>query len=104
MIETMAPRREPHPKPHNHKAHTGAVASPDRDRHREEAAHHPQDHLHPPPVHHPQKKPPLPPRHNPHTYPPEQELDMDHGTHEDRPRPAKIVMKGGKIGAKIPKK
>ena len=41
------------------------------------------------------KKHPLPPRHNPHTQPPEQALDMDHGTHEDRPRPGKDYYERG---------
>ena len=103
-IKNMAPRREPHPTPHDHTSHTGSQASLDKDRHAEEDKHHPMDHPHPHPAHHPQKKNPLPPRHNPHTQPPEQDLDTDHGTHEDRPRPAKIIMKEGKIGVKTPKK
>jgi len=70
----------------------------------EEDKHHPLNHPHPHPPHHPQKKPPLPQRHNPHTQPPGQGLDIDHGTHEDRPRPAKISMKEGKTGTKTPKK
>ncbi len=52
----------------------------------------------------PRKRPALPPRHNPHTQPPEQALDVDHGSHQDRPRPAKIVLKEGKAGAKTRKK
>lgn len=104
MNKNMPPRREPNPTPHDHKAHTGSVTSPDKDRHAEEDRHHPLDHPHPHPAHHPQKKNPLPPRHNPHTPPPEQALDADHGTHEDRPRPAKIIMKEGKTGVKTPKK
>ncbi|MGA2913775.1 MAG: hypothetical protein ABSE07_09700 [Methanoregula sp.] len=100
----MAPRREPHPTPHDHKSLTGSQTSLDKDRHKEEDKHHPMDHLHPHPAHHPQKKTPLPPRHSPHTQPPEQYLDTDHGTHEDRPRPAKIMMKKGKTGTKTPRK
>jgi hypothetical protein len=100
----MAPRREPRPTPHNHQSHTGSYISPDKDRHREEDKHHPLDHPHPHPEHHPQKKAPLPPRHNPHTPAPDHVLDIDHGSHQDRPRPAKIVLKEGKAGAKNRKK
>jgi hypothetical protein len=100
----MPPRREPHPTPHDHQSHIESPASLDKDRHREEDRHHPLDHLHPHPEHHPQKKAVLPPRHNPHTPPPGQVLDTDHGNHQDRPRPAKIVMKEGKAGAKNRKK
>ena len=87
--KNMAPRREPHPTPHDHQSHTGSQSSLDKDRHQEEDRHHPLDHIHPHPEHHPQKKAPLPPRHNPHTPPPVQVLDADHGNHQDRPRPAK---------------
>ncbi len=102
--KNMAPRREPHPTPHDHQSHTGSQTSLDKDRHQEEDRHHPLDHIHPHPEHHPQKKAQLPPRHNPHTPPPEQALDVDHGSHQDRPRPAKIVLKEGKAGAKTRKK
>ncbi len=61
--------------------------------HAENHVHHPDSvpAVHAP--HHPQKKEVLPPRHTPHTGPELKELDIDHGTHDDRPRPGKIAKK-----------
>lgn len=69
--------------------------------HAEHHAHHPDavPAVHPP--HHPQKKTPLPPRHTPHTGPLMRELDVDHGTHEDRPRPGKIAKKADHSRSKM---
>ncbi|MFZ1898441.1 hypothetical protein [Methanoregula sp.] len=95
----MSPRREPAPTPHGHEkhdhgAHDNVPASPDKNRHAELRKHHPEGapSVHPP--HHPQKKAALPPRHNPHTGPESKALNLDHGIHEDRPRPGKIAKKG----------
>jgi hypothetical protein len=53
----------------------------------------------PHPPHHPVKKPPLT-RHHPHTPTVNKELNADHGTHQDRPQPAKVFRKGPKTGNK----
>ncbi len=103
IIKNMSPRHEPHPTPHDHQSHEGSQTSLDKERHHEEDKHHPMENVHPHPPHHPQSKPELSPRHNPHTKSPDQALDIDHGTHQDRPRPAKIVKKAGKTGSKVPK-
>jgi len=58
-----------------------------------DARHHPADHAQPHPPHHPQYKVTGASRHRPHTQPGEQALNIDHGTHEDRPRPGKIAKK-----------
>ena len=92
----MSPRREP--APHDQK-NPGSSApdlhpdSPDKIRHAEEQKHHAGagPAVHPP--HHPQKKAELAPRHHPHTGPENRDMNTDHGTHEDRPRPGKIAKK-----------
>ncbi|MGB8308461.1 MAG: hypothetical protein WCE65_01365 [Methanoregula sp.] len=65
----------------------------DKNRHAEDHEHHPVavPEIHPP--HHAQKKAELPPRHHPHTGPENKDLNIDHGIHEDRPRPGKIAKK-----------
>lgn len=72
--------------------------SMDKERHDDETRHHPEIHHQPHPAHHPQVKPALPPRHDAHTQSPEQALNIDHGTHEDRPRPGKIAKKRKRTG------
>jgi hypothetical protein len=71
----------------------GLPASPDKNRHAEDRVHHPMaaPAVHPP--HHPQKKAELSPRHHPHTGPENKDLNLDHGIHEDRPRPGKVAKK-----------
>jgi hypothetical protein len=92
----MAPRHSPKSEPKNTPPESGTGPSQDRERHREDSQHHPYDHPLPHPPHHPHEHPTLAPRHYPHTQPEEFALDMDHGTHEDRPRPGKIAKKGNK--------
>lgn len=97
----MSPRGQPAPSPHEHpdhdrKAHDSPVVSPDKERHAKLRAHHPEANPAPHAPHHPQNKPVLPPRHNAHTGPEGKNLNTDHGTHTDRPRPAKISKKGQK--------
>jgi len=84
----MSPKHKPVSAPH-----AGSPVSPDKSRYAEHHEHHPEaaPEVHPP--HHPQKKSPLPPRHTPHTGPENKALDLDHGIHEDRPRPGKIAKK-----------
>jgi hypothetical protein len=66
--------------------------SQDKRNDHEDVRHHPAIHQEPHPPHHPQHKPVLP-SHQPHTQPPGNALDIDHGTHEDRPRPGKMAKK-----------
>ena len=68
-------------------------AGQDKRRNDEEIRHHPATHLQPHPEHHPVHKPTGLPVHHPHTQPVEDALNIDHGTHEDRPRPGKIAKK-----------
>jgi len=85
----MSPERTSAPASKKNRTPT----SPDKSRHAEDHDHHPMAapavHL----PHHPQKKAELPPRHHPHTGPENNDLNVDHGTHEDRPRPGKIAKK-----------
>jgi hypothetical protein len=92
----MTSRRRPDRQREYPKSHTGSAPSPDKERHEGEDRHHPEDHPHPHPKHRPTKKTALPPRHHPHTKPEGQDLNVDHGTHEDRPQPAKIFRKAAK--------
>lgn len=78
---------------------SGSAMSQDRERHIEGAQHHPYGAPQPHAPHHTVEKPTLPHRHYPHTTPPEFALDIDHGTHEDRPRPGKIAKKGTRKGS-----
>ena len=73
--------------------------SQDRKRNNEETRHHPETHLQPHTPHHPQNQPTGSSRHHPHTQPAEQVLNIDHGTHEDRPRPGKLAKKDKRPGA-----
>jgi hypothetical protein len=57
--------------------------SMDRDRHLEDARHHPADHPLPHPPHKTLKKPTLPKKHTPHTRPHDNEL----GPHTGKPGP-----------------
>jgi hypothetical protein len=75
------------------KQHENADTSMDKERHENEDRHHPEDHPHPHPPHHPQANPTGISRHHPHTHPDDQVLNIDHGTHENRPRPGKIAKK-----------
>ncbi|MFA5331860.1 MAG: hypothetical protein WC342_05730 [Methanoregula sp.] len=71
--------------------HDGSNTSQDKKRNADEKQHHPETHLQPHAVHvSPQEQHTDSPRHYPHTQPTEHALDTDHGTHEDRPRPAKL--------------
>ncbi|MGA2104657.1 hypothetical protein [Methanoregula sp.] len=85
----MSPERTSAPASKKNRTPT----SPDKSRHAEDHDHHPMAapavHL----PHHPQKKAELSPRHHPHTGPENNDLNVDHGTHEDRPRPGKIAKK-----------
>ncbi|MDD1712102.1 MAG: hypothetical protein LUQ69_02920 [Methanoregulaceae archaeon] len=92
----MAPRQPTKPVRTNTSPEPTHGPSQDRERHLEDARHHPQDNPLPHPPHQPHKAPALPPRHHPHTRPPEEALNIDHGTHQDRPRPGKIAKKGDK--------
>ena len=90
----MAPRHTPAKPVKNPPHHDPTHAGMDRERHKEEKRHHPaDDHVHPPLVHHAQKNPPGLPLHHPHSQPADRALDIDHGTHTDRPRPGKIAKK-----------
>ncbi|OPX65301.1 MULTISPECIES: hypothetical protein [unclassified Methanoregula] len=71
--------------------------SQDRKRDILEARHHPSSHARPHPAHHPRHKVTGTSRHYPHTHPPEEALDIDHGTHQDRPRPGKIAKKSRRL-------
>lgn len=73
--------------------------SQDRERHLEEAKYHPQENPGAHALHKSQEKPTLPHRHYPHTPPPEFSLDIDHGTHEDRPRPGKLAKHSSRKGS-----
>jgi len=66
----------------------------DRKRDEEEIRHHPATHLQPHPPHHPQYQVTGEKKHLPHSQPEDFALNVDHGTHEDRPRPGKIAKKG----------
>ena len=90
----MAPTKKKEQKANNPHIHMSPYTSQDLDRNREDARHHPESHplLHP--EHHPQKQPSGEVRHYPHTHGPVTELNIDHGTHEDRPRPGKLAKKG----------
>ncbi len=92
--------RKPNPRvsPDERQPHELSGPGQDSGRLFEDARHHPEGHPHPPLHHHPKENPPLPPRHFPHTKPDEFALNIDHGTHEDRPRPAKIIKKGAMTG------
>jgi hypothetical protein len=70
----------------------------DRDRHLEDAKHHPLDHPLPHPPHKTLKKPALPKKHTPHTRPHEEAL----GPHTDKPGPIKPAKKVTRTGAKKP--
>ncbi len=65
----------------------------DRKRDEEDARHHHATHTLPHPPHQPQYKVTGATRHHPHTQPEGHDLNADHGTHEDRPRPGKIAKK-----------
>jgi len=71
--------------------------SQDRKNDLQDARHHPADHARPHQPHHPRHKVTGATRHRPHTQPEEQALNIDHGTHEDRPRPGKIAKKGRRV-------
>ncbi|HVP96195.1 hypothetical protein [Methanoregula sp.] len=68
-------------------------ASPDKIRHKKDHDHHPAVTPAVHPAHQAQKKAALPPRHHPHSGPENKDLNLDHGIHEDRPRPGKIAKK-----------
>jgi hypothetical protein len=78
--------------------HDGSGKSQDRKRDEDEARHHPELKILPHPEHHPQDHPAGLPLHHPHTRPEEHALDTDHGTHEDRPVPGKIMKKSKRPG------
>ncbi|HOX34792.1 MAG TPA: hypothetical protein P5217_03615 [Methanoregulaceae archaeon] len=73
--------------------HIGRGRSRDRSRQLDSARHHEESHPLPHPPHKILARPTGLPKHHPHTRPPEEALDIDHGTHEDRPRPGKLMKK-----------
>lgn len=76
---------------------TAVKAGPsiDRERHLEDAHHHPVDHTLPHRKHKTIPKPALPPRHSPHTHPHGDELPAH--THQPGPiKPSKKMTKTGK--------
>ena len=89
----MTGRRNPDRSPATAKSHEGRGRSKNRDRHIEDARHHEEKHPLPHPPHKTLKKPTGLPRHKPHTKPEDQALNIDHGIHEDRPRPGKLAKK-----------
>ncbi|MFA5331256.1 MAG: hypothetical protein WC342_02650 [Methanoregula sp.] len=70
----------------------------DKGRHREHHTHHPEKHPASHPPHSARKKPMTGPRHHPHIGAAEIDLNTDHGTHEDRPRPGKLAKKEQHVG------
>jgi hypothetical protein len=70
--------------------------SMDRDRHLEDAKHHPLDHPLPHSPHKTLRKPTLPKDHSTHTRPHEEER----GPHTDKPGPIKPAKKVTRTGAK----
>jgi hypothetical protein len=70
--------------------------SMDRDRHLEDAKHHPMNHPLPHPPHKTLKKPSLPKKHTPHTHAHEEDL----GPHTDKPGPIKAATKVTRTGKK----
>lgn len=66
--------------------------SQDKERHRRNNKKHPMTNFYPHPPH---KTIPndILPKHHPHKHPPEFDLNIDHGNHEDRPRPGKLMKK-----------
>jgi hypothetical protein len=92
----MSPRI---PSPKEKATKTPAVKagpSMDRDRHLEDAKHHPLDHPLPHPPHKTLKKPELPKKHTTHTHPHEEAL----GPHTDKPGPIKPAKRVTQSGAK----
>ncbi|OPY38360.1 MAG: hypothetical protein A4E35_00783 [Methanoregula sp. PtaU1.Bin051] len=95
----MAPRRRSTPPPDKPRPRGGAATSRDKARRSEDLRHHPEGRTRPRPAHRIRKKPTGLTKHHPHTTPEEYTLDIDHGTHEDRPRPGKLAKKGRHKGA-----
>ncbi len=93
----MSPRK-PIPKSTVNDAAPTKGSGMDRDRHLEDARHHPLDHPLPHPPHKPQKKAPLKKKHTPHTRPHEEEL----GPHTNKPGPIKPAPKLTRTGKNQP--
>lgn len=82
----------PAAKPRLH--HDGSGKSQDRKRDREEQKHHPEVSGAPHEAHKVRRHPVGDkPHHQPHTRPEEFQLNIDHGTHQDRPRPGSLAKK-----------
>jgi hypothetical protein len=91
---TMKPGRAKGPAA-NRLHHDGSGKSQDRKRDHEEQRHHPEAVAGPHPAHKARKHPVgNKPQHEPHRKPEEYPLNIDHGIHEDRPRPGKLTKKG----------
>jgi hypothetical protein len=92
----MSPGNPSHGKKATKKVPVKAGPGMDRDRHLEDARHHPFDHPLPHPPHKTIKKPPLPKDHATHTHPHEEDL----GPHTERPGPIKPATKITRTGSK----
>lgn len=92
----MSPRHASQPKKSDPKPSVKTGPSKDRDRHLEDARHHPLDHPLPHPPHKSIKKPVLPPKHTPHSHPHGDDLPP----HTNPPGPIKPSKKLTKKGSK----
>jgi len=87
-VSPMSPRHITRERPTRIRA---PLTGQDRARHRDSHRHHPESSPFPHPPHQSYRKPALPPRHHPHTKP--VDLNIDHGTRQNRPQPEKIFSK-----------
>ena len=92
----MSPRRAQQPEKSGTTPRLKAGPSKNRERHLEDARHHPSDHPLPHPPHKTIKKPVLPPKHTPHSHPHGDELPP----HTNPPGPIKPSKKITKTGAR----
>jgi hypothetical protein len=104
VLSTMTARRNPDRSTAPVKIHDGRGRSKNKNRQIEDARHHEGKVTLPHPPHKTLKKPTGLPRHHPHTKPVEHALDIDHGIHEDRPRPGKLAKKSAVTGKSLRKK
>jgi hypothetical protein len=92
----MSPRRAQQPEKTGTTPRLKAGPSKNRERHLEDARHHPSDHPLPHPPHKSIKKPVLPPKHTPHSHPHGDELPP----HTNPPGPIKPSKKMTKTGSR----
>jgi len=92
----MSPRRAQQPEKTGTTPRLKAGPSKNRERHLEDARHHPSDHPLPHPPHKSIKKPVLPPKHTPHSHPHGDELP----SHTNAPGPIKPSKKMTKTGSR----